>query len=124
MKICAHSERYRNLMAAIFQFQTFWGASSRFQCHRSQQLGRLDPRRKGGVVHASNRYMSSSRSSSSSPTVFELLCRIGVLIEQIPPRKHVPDDADSMAMAPSRQHELVTAVDNTRSGTDLAKIPT
>ena len=41
-------------------------------------------------------------------------------VVQIQPRKHVLDDADSMAMAPSRQHELVTAVDNTRSGTDLA----
>ena len=33
-KICAHSERYRNLLAGIFEILTFYG-TSRFHCHRS-----------------------------------------------------------------------------------------
>ena len=34
MKIRAHSERYHNITAGVFEFQTFM-STSRFHCHRS-----------------------------------------------------------------------------------------
>ena len=37
-KICAHSERYRNLLAGIFEILTFYSMeTSRFHCHRSHR---------------------------------------------------------------------------------------
>ena len=37
-KICAHSERYRNILAGIFEVRAFFLATSRFRCHRSKTL--------------------------------------------------------------------------------------
>ena len=57
-KICAHSERYRNLLAGIFEILTF----SRFHCHRScRGLSRLAE----STYESGQRVLPEERSSSS-----------------------------------------------------------